>query len=66
VQRIVASGALDSVLAIDDGAAAHFVGAELARVVTSRPKAGAYRVSRSGGAAREEALAVQYVGPPAG
>jgi peptidase E len=66
VQRIVASGALDSVLALDDGAAAHFVGAELARVVTSRPKALAYRVSRSGGAAREEALAVEYVGPPAG
>jgi dipeptidase E len=71
VQRIVAEGKLQSVLALDDGAAAHFRGTTRARVVTSRPKAGAYWVTRSGvtrggGEAREEPLPVEYVGPPAG
>jgi dipeptidase E len=65
VQRMVAEGKLSSVLALDDGAAAHFRGTALARVVTSRPKAGAYRVTRSGGEAREETLPAEYVGPPA-
>ena len=36
------------VLALDDGAAAHFVGRKLKRVVCSRPKANAYRVRREG------------------
>lgn len=64
VQRIVAAGQLASVLALDDGAAAHFRGAALERVVTSRPKAGAYRIEKAGSTAREDALPVEYVGPP--
>ncbi len=65
VQRMVGAGELAEVLALDDGAAAHFEGTRLARVITSRPKAGAYRVRSAGGtAAQEEALPVEYVGPP--
>jgi dipeptidase E len=63
VHHIVAAGRLASVLALDDGAAAHFRGTTLARVVASRPKAGAYRVEPAGAAAREDALPVEYVGP---
>ena len=65
VRRIVAEGGLESVLALDDGAAALFRGTTLERVVASRRRAGAYRVTRSGGEAREESLPVEYVGPPA-
>ncbi|HTR79022.1 MAG TPA: peptidase E [Gemmatimonadaceae bacterium] len=44
VHRFVKTGVVQSVLAIDDGAAAHFVGRSLMRVVASRATAGAYRV----------------------
>jgi len=50
--------------AADDGAALHFVGQGLARVVTSRPKAGAYRVECVGGEAVETPLATEYLGAP--
>jgi dipeptidase E len=39
--------------AADDGAALHFVGSELDRVVSSRPGARAYRVEAADGVARE-------------
>ena len=44
--------------AADDGAALHFVGGELDRVVSSRPGAGAHRVEAVDGVARETALTV--------
>ena len=44
--------------AADDGAALHFVGPELDRVVSSRPGAGAHRVEAVDGVARETALHV--------
>jgi dipeptidase E len=50
--------------AADDGAALHFTGAGLARVVASRPKAGAYRVERVGGDVVETPLATEYLGAP--
>ena len=50
--------------AADDGAALHFVGAGLTRVVASRPKAGAYRVDCVGGEAVETPLAAEYLGAP--
>jgi peptidase E len=50
--------------AADDGAALHFVGAGLSRVVASRPKAGAYRVDCVGGEAVETPLAAEYLGAP--
>jgi dipeptidase E len=53
------AGVLDGMTsgyAADDGAALHFVGNELARVVSSRPGAGAYRVEAVDGRARETPL----------
>jgi peptidase E len=48
VHQFVAKGLIPEVLALDDGAAAHFVGRNLERVISSRPKANAYRVRREG------------------
>jgi dipeptidase E len=49
-------------LALDNGAAAHFIGTRLAQVVSSRPRARAFRVIRSGRRAIEEPLHVRYLG----
>jgi dipeptidase E len=57
-QDPVAKGLLPETLALDDGAAAHFVGRKLLRVVTSRVSAGAYRVQRKGRRAIETPLPV--------
>lgn len=48
--------------AADDGAALHFVGADLAGVVTSRPAAGAYRVEAADGQVVETRLPSRYLG----
>ena len=48
-------------LAIDDGAAAHFVGMRLKEVVSSRPKARAFRIELRKGAVVEKALPVRYL-----
>jgi dipeptidase E len=48
--------------AADDGAALHFVGRDLARVVSSRPHAGAYRVEPRGSEVVETPLDVEYLG----
>ena len=48
-------------LALDDGAAAHFVGTRLMEVVASRPKAAAMRVALSKGEVVERALPVRYL-----
>jgi dipeptidase E len=45
-----------------DGAALHFVGAELARVVASRPNARAYQVARAGDCATETELRCDFLG----
>jgi peptidase E len=50
--------------AADDGAALHFTGSRLSRVVSSRPKAGAYRVEAVAGEAVEAPLATEYLGAP--
>jgi dipeptidase E len=47
-RRLVASGELPPGLAADDGAGLHFVGTELAEVVTAVPGAQAYRVDANG------------------
>jgi len=49
-------------LALDDGAAAHFVGTRLAEVVSSRQKARATRVELRSGAVVEKLLPVRYLG----
>jgi dipeptidase E len=47
LQRLVAERSVPTALALDDGAAAHFVGRKLARIVSSRLNARGYRVHRS-------------------
>jgi dipeptidase E len=55
---MIATGQMREGYAAEDGAALHFEGRELLRVVSSRPKARAYRVSGDG----EHPLAVSYLG----
>jgi dipeptidase E len=47
LQRLVAERSVPTTLALDDGAAAHFVGRKLVRIVSSRLNARGYRVHRS-------------------
>jgi dipeptidase E len=56
LQRLVAQRAVPTALALDDGAAAHFVGRKLLRIVSSRPNARGYRVHRSASQSVETAL----------
>jgi peptidase E len=58
VHKFVAKGRVPQTLALDDGAAAHFVGRKLKRIVCSRPDAGAFLVRRVGRTAVETALPV--------
>jgi dipeptidase E len=57
-RAMVADGRMRAGYAAEDGAALHFEGRELLRVVSSRPEARAYRVSTDG----EHPLSVQYLG----
>jgi dipeptidase E len=56
LQRLVEHRAITTALALDDGAAAHFVNGTLANVVSSRPAARAYRVEHVNGRAVETVL----------
>ncbi|MET0211436.1 MAG: peptidase E [Vicinamibacterales bacterium] len=56
LQRLVAERSVPTALALDDGAAAHFVGRKLARIVSSRSNARGYRVHRSTSQSIETAL----------
>jgi dipeptidase E len=60
-RRLIAGG-FPAGYAADDGAALHFVGSALAEVVSSRPRAGAYRVELRGTDVVEERLAVRFLG----
>ncbi|MBV9196764.1 MAG: peptidase E [Solirubrobacterales bacterium] len=65
VHRVVRAGG-STAYAAGDGAALHFVGAELADVVSSRPGSRAFVVSRDdSGLVSERALTVRYLGPDA-
>jgi dipeptidase E len=61
---LVAKALLPETLALDDGAAAHFVGRKLLRVVTSRPNAAAYLVRRKGNRSIETQLPVTRLNIP--
>jgi dipeptidase E len=61
---LVAKGLLPETLALDDGAAAHFTGRKLLRVVTSRPNAAAYRIRRQRNRAIETPLPVTQLKIP--
>jgi dipeptidase E len=61
VHNLAAKGLIPETLALDDGAAGHFVGRKLIRIVCSRPKAGAYLVRRNGRRAIESPLSVTHL-----
>jgi len=61
VHDFVSRDLMPKTLALDDGAAAHFVGRKLRRIVTSRPQAGAYVVERQGGRAVQTPLPVTHL-----
>jgi len=63
LHRFVGSGAVPSALALDDGVAAHFIGKRLHRIVTSRPGAAAYRVTREGASAVERPIEAEPLAP---
>ena len=61
-QKMVASGKIPNGVAADDGVALHFIDEKLAHAVSNRPRAKAYRVTRSGKAAIERRLTTRYLG----
>ena len=61
VHDFVSKGLIPKTLALDDGAAAHFVGRKSVRIVTWRPNAGAYLVQREGKRFAEKPLPVVYL-----
>jgi dipeptidase E len=56
LHQLIEAGTITSALALDDGAAAHFIDGTLANVVSSRPQARAYRVERVNGQIAETVL----------
>ena len=60
-RRLIGAG-LAGGIAADDGAALHYVGTELAEVVTSEATAGAYRVERVDGRVVETRLPSRHLG----
>ncbi|HSS77613.1 MAG TPA: peptidase E [Thermoanaerobaculia bacterium] len=62
--NLVRTGVLLPGLALDDGAAVHFVDDQIQGVVASRLGATAYRVEKRNGAVQEEALPVEFRSEP--
>jgi dipeptidase E len=58
------AGGMRSGYAAEDGAALHFAGSELSRVVASRPAARGYRLDVVGGRVVEMRIATTYLGDP--
>lgn len=58
----IAEGLIGPGLAADDGVGLHFIGRDLQAIVSSRPDAKAYRLTRHEGKAVEEALPTRYLG----
>jgi dipeptidase E len=56
LHQLIEAGTITTALALDDGAAAHFIDGTLANVVSSRPQARAYRVERVNGQIAETVL----------
>lgn len=57
-------GKMQPGLALDDGAAAHFIDRKLEEIVTSRPHARAFQVSARNGTVKETQLPTRYLGDP--
>jgi peptidase E len=64
--HLAIGGGMPAGYAVDDGAALHFVGDSLTRVVASRPAARAYRVEAVGEEVVELPLPVDYLGAGSG
>jgi dipeptidase E len=62
--KLMGEGAVVPGIALDDGAAAHFVDGQLMQVVTSRPNAQAYRVSINDEVIVETPISVRYLNGP--
>jgi peptidase E len=61
LHRLVASGTVPTALALDDGAAGHFIERKLSRIVSSRPHARGYEVRRKGSRAVETEMPVMVL-----
>jgi dipeptidase E len=64
--RFIANGQLSDGFALDDCAAAHFVGRRFFEAVSSRPNAKVYRVFRRGRQALEQAIDTRFLGVASG
>jgi len=62
--QLAIGGGMPAGYAVEDGAALHFESGSLARVVSSRPSARAYRVEAVGDEVVELPLPVEYLGAP--
>ncbi|MBZ5199734.1 peptidase E [Planomicrobium chinense] len=60
-QQMIAAGTIKGGVAADDGAALHYIGQNIHRIVSSRPNAHAYRVFFDG-QIHEEELPADYLG----
>jgi peptidase E len=60
-RKLVASGRVPDGVAADDGVALHYIDGKLAKVVSSRPRAKGYRLTRSGKRAVEKRLPTRYL-----
>lgn len=60
--RMIADGEIIPGIALTDFAAAHYVDGQLKTVVTSRPQARAYQITREDGKAIETELPMTYIG----
>ena len=61
-EQHIQHGELSAGIAADDGVALHYLGTDLSKVVSSRPKAKAYQVLRVGSQVKETSLLTQYLG----
>jgi peptidase E len=59
--RLLRQGSILPGIALEDGAAAHFVDDELLCVVSSRPRARGYRLARRAGQVSEHAIRTHYL-----
>ena len=61
-RKMVAGGALATGVAADDGVALHFEGTQLKHIVSSLPRASAWRVTQTGRRTLETKLPTRYLG----
>jgi len=60
--RDLLAGGMVEGYAVEDGAALHFIGSRLAHVISSKPKARAFKMRKAGGRIVRSALSSQYLG----